>query len=159
MVDETKQSELPQPDEVAKVLFKHFCESCELGEEGCVQQSGLRCPAFDAVQVLCPDNPFVLRILGKYMQCPKCGVVGMSPPSSAFNAPQQPVLVCLNCGAPLWRGVSGVLVQNFEDINRSFAFRFVEEDGALVPREVEWPSALIAEEAIEEAEEILRDEE
>jgi hypothetical protein len=131
--------ELPKADQVVKTLFGHFCKCCELGKEGCLrlgEAEVIFCPVFKAVSELCPDNRFVLHIIGKYMRCPKCNAVGMAPPTSSFNAPVQPVLMCLNCAAPLWKGRYGMLVERLEDINRSFACKIVDEDGVLRLREI-----------------------
>ncbi len=124
-------------DLVIKVLFENFCESCELGEEGCIDGSKVLCPVFRCVQDLCPLNPFVIRIMGRHMRCRQCDASGLTVPTSPLNVSIQPVYVCLNCGAALWRGRYGMLVECPEDINRSFAIRFVDENGALIPREVD----------------------
>ena len=101
---------LPTIDDVVACLFERFCEGCELGEDGCLHgETKTACPAFWAIQFLVPDNPFVLRITGRYMTCPRCQKVGMAPPTSAYNTPTQPLLVCQNCAAPFWRGALGML--------------------------------------------------
>ena len=106
------ESGLPQANEVVKVLFRHLCECCELGEKGCIQPHRVRCPAFDAVMAVCPDNPFVLRVMGRLIRCPKCGRAGMGPPITPFNALIQPFLLCLSCGAPFWRDAYGTMVDD-----------------------------------------------
>ena len=106
-----KSETLPTLDDVVKVLFERFCECCELGEDGCIQpETKTKCPVFWAIQFLLPDNPFVLRIMGRYMTCTKCQKVGLAPPTSDFNAQKQPILVCQNCGAPVWRNSMGIMV-------------------------------------------------
>jgi len=130
-----KSETLPTLDDVVKVLFEHFCECCELGEDGCIQpETKTTCPVFWAIQFLLPDNPFVLRIMGRYMTCTKCQKVGLAPPTSDFNAQKQPILVCQHCGAPVWRNRDGLMVNKREDIDRSFAVKIVDEDGALKVR-------------------------
>jgi len=128
----------PKADQIVKVLFENFCECCELGEEGCIQaETKTPCSVFWTIQFLCPDKPFVNRIMGRYMTCPNCQNIGMVPPGSAFDAPIQPILVCESCHSPLWRGQYGVLVDKIEDINKSFAIRIVDEDGVLKVRSVD----------------------
>jgi len=108
---------IPHPNQVVKLLFEHFCEDCESGEEGCIQivssNEGFRCPVFDAVMAIDPDNPFVRRSLGKFMPCDKCGHKGLRPPEAGFPDPQ-PVWVCQSCGAALWRDAIGILVDDVE---------------------------------------------
>ena len=80
----------PKADQIVKVLFENFCECCELGEEGCIQaETKTPCSVFWTIQFLCPDKPFVNRIMGRYMTCPNCQNIGMVPPGSAFDAPIQ----------------------------------------------------------------------
>lgn len=126
-------------EQVVKVLVENFCECCELGEEGCINhETKTICPVFMLIQQLCPDNPFVLRLTGKYMPCYNCGAIGtMSPPDTAFNAPIQPILVCRSCHSPFWRGQGGMIVDKIEDINRSFAIRLVDVNGVLQVRSVD----------------------
>jgi hypothetical protein len=101
---------LPTIDDAVACLFERFCERCEPGENGCLHgETKTACPAFWAIQFLVPDNPFVLRITGRHMVCPRCQKVGMAPPTSAFSTPIQPLLVCQNCAAPFWRGALGML--------------------------------------------------
>jgi hypothetical protein len=101
---------LPTIDDVAACLFERFCKRCEVGEDGCLQgETKTACPAFWTIQSLVPDSPFVLRITGRHMVCPRCHKVGMAPPTSAYNTPTQPLLVCQNCAAPFWRGALGML--------------------------------------------------
>ena len=100
-------------EDLFKVLSKSFCADCESVETGCIyvaEGRGTICPVFDAVRAACPDNPFVIRIAGKFMLCSKCGERGMAPPPAPFNASVQPFLVCLNCGAPVWRDAEGGMV-------------------------------------------------
>ncbi len=135
----------PKADEVVKALFSEFCEHCESKEDGCVNLETMYCPVFLAAERLSPDDRFVLRIMGKYMLCDKCGAMGMAPPDTTFNTPKQPVLVCQSCHGALWRGRGGILVDRPEDIHRSFAVKFVKEDGVLTAREViddEWLESL-----------------
>jgi len=66
---ETKKT--PESDKVARTLFEEFCEDCEWGEEGCMQSVGVRCPVFDAVIAIVPDNPFVTHITEKFIRCSK----------------------------------------------------------------------------------------
>jgi hypothetical protein len=122
----------PGIDDVWSVLFERFCEHCDQAEVDCIRyDKGGMCPAFLVIQLLLPDNPFVLRAMGRHMTCPACHEVGMAPPRFAFDAPVQPILVCNRCPGALWRDPNGILIERVEDIQASSPVQPAEDDSVL----------------------------